>query len=77
MILQLKRGTLVKGRQTYRGTLPNHLQEGLHGIILEQVFDPMNGSHNAYKVLWNNGEIGTNIWIGDLEVVEKCNAEPL
>mgnify|MGYP003665083969 CR=1 FL=1 len=56
--MNLKRGTLVKGRQTRRGTLPfqlNGLQEGTHGIILEQVFDP----------------IGTNIYLGDLQVVEK------
>ena len=72
--MNLKRGTLVKGRQTRRGTLPhqlNGLQEGMHGIILEQIFDPMNGTHKAYKVLWKNGEIGTNIYLGDLEIVEK------
>ena len=72
--MNLKRGTLVKGRRTPYGTLPhqlNGLQEGMHGIILEQIFDPMNGTHNAYKVLWKNGEIGTNIYLGDLEIVEK------
>ena len=69
--MNLKRGTLVKGRQTRRGTLPQHLENGRYGIILEQMYDPMNGTHNTYKVLWKDGEIGEHIWVGDLEVVEK------
>tara|TARA_Y100001973_G_scaffold74581_1_gene108881 strand:- start:305 stop:520 length:216 start_codon:yes stop_codon:yes gene_type:complete len=71
--MNLKRGTLVKGRQAFPrlGTLPQHLENGRYGIILEQMYDPMNGTHNTYKVLWKDGEIGDNIWVGDLEVVEK------
>ena len=71
--MNLKRGTLVKGRQTFPrlGTLPQCLEDSRYGIILEQMYDPMNGTHNTYKVLWKDGAIGEYIWVGDLEVVEK------
>ena len=37
-----------------------------HGIIIERVHDPLAQNNKVFKILWNDGTIGNNVWDYDL-----------
>ena len=39
------------------------------GILVEQTQDRLAMSNKVFKVLWQDGTIGNNIWDYDLEVI--------
>ena len=39
------------------------------GILVEQLQDRLAMSNKVFKVLWQDGTIGNNIWDYDLEVI--------
>jgi len=41
------------------------------GLLIEQVQDRLAMNNKVFKVLWQNGTIGNNIWDYDLEVVSE------
>ncbi len=41
------------------------------GILVEQIQDRLAMNNKVFKVLWQNGTIGNNIWDYDLEVVSE------
>ena len=45
------------------------LLEQLQGILVEQLQDRLAMNNKVFKVLWQDGTIGNNIWDYDLEVI--------
>ena len=43
-----------------------HNNLNTHGIIIEKVHDPLASGNDVFKVLWQNGTIGNNVWDYDL-----------
>ncbi len=43
------------------------------GVIIEQVFDRLAQLNKVYRVLWQDGTIGNNIWDYDLKMVISEN----
>ena len=41
------------------------------GLLIEKVRDRLTMNNKVFKVLWNNGVIGSNIWDYDLEVISE------
>ena len=42
------------------------------GVILEEVFDHVRGKQNGvYRIWWDNGDIGNNVWDYDLEPYDE------
>jgi len=41
------------------------------GILIEQVQDRLAMNNKVFKVLWQNGTIGNNIWDYDLEAISE------
>ena len=41
------------------------------GILVEQNQDRLAMNNKVFKVLWQNGTIGNNIWDYDLEVISE------
>jgi hypothetical protein len=41
------------------------------GILIEQVRDKLAMHNKVFKVLWQNGTIGNNVWDYDLEVISE------
>jgi hypothetical protein len=49
-------------------TRPHHLN-GMHGLIIGRVHDPLAMNNQVFKVLWKDGTIGNGIWDYDLKVI--------
>ena len=41
------------------------------GLLIEQVQDRLAMNNKVFKVLWQNGTIGNNVWDYDLKLVIK------
>jgi len=39
------------------------------GILVEQIHDRLAMNNKVFKILWQDGTIGNNIWDYDLEVI--------
>ena len=61
----MKPGDLVRDNYIRRS-------ESRWGVILEVVFDYVRGKQNGvYKIWWDNGDIGNNVWDYDLEPYDE------
>ena len=60
----MKIGDLIKFKTPYA-------DKQKHGVIIKKVHDPLACTNEVFKVLWNNGTIGNNVWDYDLEVLSE------
>ena len=63
----MKPGDLVKDQHPFAATAQL-------GVILSEDSDPYGGGfalNKAFKVLWHNGTVGSNVWDYDLEVISE------
>ena len=44
------------------------------GVIIEQVFDRLAQNNRVFKVLWQDGTIGNNVWAYDLGEITSGNS---
>jgi len=58
----VKVGDLV---ESFHGNHPGR------GLLIEQVQDRLAMHNKVFKVLWQNGTIGNNIWDYDLKVISE------
>ena len=67
----MKPGDLVRETKAIRHKYP-HRPRSRWGVILEVVFDYVRGRQNGvYKIWWDNGDIGNNVWDYDLEPYDE------
>ena len=65
----MKKGDLVRDNARLRVLLKpenRYPTRNRVGVIIEQVFDRLAQNNKVYKVLWQDGTIGNNVWDYDL-----------